>query len=174
MLGNYLKPHHPFSTTCPITKTVSSVHLDYYMIPWSIFVSFDHPCPKSRIFVTFISCLLNAHFSLKLIMDTQTVWLSVGSSANKKRENVAGPSLAWRKDNHIAGKQSGHKQWVERRIVSPSLSIIWVQERQNLKLMKIAEMTLWSQEHQGSRKPRARLEVSWPWVKAPYLSWPSL
>lgn len=157
MLGNYLKPHHPFSTTCPITKTVSSVHLDYYMIPWSIFVSFDHPCPKSRIFVTFMSCLLNAHFSLKLIMDTQTVCLSVGSSANKKRENVAGPSLAWRKDNHIAGKKSGHKQWVERRIVSPSLSIIWVQERQNLKLTKIVEMTLWPQEHQGSRKPRARL-----------------
>lgn len=88
---NYSNPttHSPPLAQSP--RLLPSVHLDYYMIPWSIFVSFDHPCPKSRIFVTFMSCLLNAHFSLKLIMDTQTVCLSVGSSANKKRENVAGP-----------------------------------------------------------------------------------
>lgn len=61
-------------------------------------------------------------------MDIPKVCLSVDRSANST--DFFGPCLAWRRDNYIAGRQSSHKQWVERCTVSLSQSVSLIQERQ--------------------------------------------
>lgn len=104
-------------------------------------------CPEGRISATFTSCVLNAPISPKLIMDIPEVCLSVDSSANGA--DFFWPSLAWRRDNYTAGRQSSRRQWVERCTVSPSQRIASAPERQSLKLMPRAKRILLLQAHQG-------------------------
>ena len=108
------------------------------MLCLSILTSLDCPCPKgSSIFATFyIMSPKMPNYLWGWLWTLNKYVVCWCCSPNRQRSTFARSFLAQSRADYITGRQSSHKQWVERYIVSPSQSTSWVQGGQNFMLLR--------------------------------------